>query len=142
MIRIPQTEQSPLPEPDDRSAPYWDALTRAELLLQRCAVCQTLNHPAAECCRVCESTQLLWSRVEPRARLFSWVVETRAIIPGVEPPYVIAQVTPVGCEDGAVRLVCTLLVDDLSALAFDMPLRLETAAVPGASVRLAYFVPD
>ena len=142
MIRTPQTERSPLPQPDQRSRPYWDALGRGELMLQRCSVCNRLNHPAARRCRVCESTQLGWVVVEPRGRLYSWAVEPRRIIPGMEPPYVIAQVTPDGCEDGAVRLACTILVDDPSGLEIDMPLRLVTAVVPGADVTLAHFRPD
>lgn len=142
MNHIPQTEHSPLPQPDERSTPYWDALGRGELMLQRCSVCNRLNHPAATRCRVCESTRLGWSVVEPRGRLYSWAMEPRPIIPGMEPPYVIAQVTPNGCEDGAVRLACTILLDDPSVLEINMPVRLVPAVVPGSDVTLAHFGPD
>ena len=139
MSRGPQTSSSPIPDPDERSAPYWEALGRGELVLQRCSVCDALNHPATATCRVCDSGQLGWTPVLPSGRLFSWTVEGRAIIPGFTPPYVIAQVTPDDCEDGTVRLICTLLVDDPSVLCLDMPVRLLTAAAPGSTVTLAHY---
>ena len=65
-------------------------------------------------------------------------VEQRTIIPGVEPPYVIAQVTPEECNtDGGVRLVCTLLTDHPADLKIGIRVRLQAAAPPGADTALA-----
>jgi len=138
-LRSPQLAGSPLPAFDEHSAPYWRALGRGELVLPQCEVCGALNHPIARICRLCESGQLGWTRVEPRGRLFSWAVEHRSVIPGFEPPYVIAQVTPAGCSEGEVRVSCTLLVDDPTTLAIDMPVVLVTAQAPGAETVLAHF---
>jgi uncharacterized OB-fold protein len=140
--RSPQVIGSPLPAADEHSAPYWQALERGELTLPKCEVCGALNHPIDRICRVCESGQLSWSRVEPRGRLYSWAIEHRPVIPGFDPPYVIAQVTPAGCAEGEVRVSCTLLVDDPAALAIGMPVVLATATAPGAKTMLAHFVPE
>ena len=142
MTEAPQTESSPIPQPDERSVRYWDALSRGELLLQRCAVCEALNHPATSSCRVCDSTALGWAEVAPHGRLFSWAIEGRGVIPGMQPPYVIAQVTPDECADGTVRLACTLLTDDPSCLEIDMPVRLVARPAPGSTVALAHFTPS
>jgi uncharacterized OB-fold protein len=141
-VKPPQTEAAPLPGVDERSEPYWAALARSELMLRQCAVCTALDHPAAESCRVCSSPRLDWTRVEPTGRLFSWAIEHRAVIPGFEPPYVIAQVTPDACAPGEVRLVGTLLVDDPDRLEIDMPVRLVTAPVPGTNTVLGHFTPS
>ena len=137
---LPQTGTSPLPRPDERSAPYWDALRRGELVLPRCAVCEALNHPWPDRCRVCGSPQLDWVPAGSGGHLFSWAVEERTVIPGLRPPYVIAQVTPDGCAEGEVRLIGTLLVADPSELAIGRPVRLVPTPVPGADVVVACYV--
>jgi uncharacterized protein len=138
---MPQTDSSPLPRPDAHTAPYWEGIARGELLLQRCRVCGVSSHPAADRCRACDSSLLEWVAVEPRGQLFSWAVEQRAIIPGIGAPCVIAQVTPYGCEEGGVRLSCTLLTADPSTLELGMPVRLVAVAPPGTDVPLAFFEP-
>jgi uncharacterized protein len=140
MSHVPQTELAPIPCPDERTAPYWQGLERGELLLQRCSVCGNLSHPIADRCRVCDSPRLEWSQVEGTGALFSWAVEGRTVIDGMEPPYVIAQVTPAGCDEGDVRLIGTLLVEDPSVLELGAPVRLVPSAPPGSSVQLAFFV--
>jgi uncharacterized OB-fold protein len=140
-VRPPQTETSPLPGVDARTEAYWAALARGELLLQACEVCGARSHPAAVECRVCTSARLAWSSVEPSGTLFSWAVEQRAVISGMQPPYVIAQVTPGGCLPGEVRLVGTLLVDDPATLEIGMPVRLVSARAPGSTIALGHFAP-
>jgi uncharacterized OB-fold protein len=136
----PHNALSPLPAVDDASAPHWDGLKRGVLVVRRCDVCDALNHPIARECRVCESPQLRWVEVGTVVSLYSWAVETRPVIPGMEPPYVIAQVTPVECEDGAVRLVGTLLADPRE-LEIGMPLELRAVLAPGSGRHLATYVP-
>jgi uncharacterized OB-fold protein len=140
MSHSPQTERSPLPQPDARSAPYWRSLADSQLLLLECDVCRARNHPNATTCRLCVSGRLDWKPVPPSGRLFSWAIELRAVIPGMQPPYVIAQVTPDGCDDGGVRLAGTLLVEDPSVLQIDLPVRLVFTPAPGSDVTLLRFV--
>jgi uncharacterized OB-fold protein len=108
------------------------------MLLRSCLVCGRLSHPIADHCRICESPRLEWKSVGSGGRLFSWVVEGRPVIVGMEPPYVIAQVTPDGCEEGEVRLVGTLLGDP-SNIEIGAPVRVVPSAAPDLSVPLAFF---
>ena len=140
MNPLPQSDTSPLPDIDERSAPHWEGLARGALVLRRCGVCRALNHPVADACRVCDSPRLIWVDVEPKVQLFSWAVELRAVIQGMVPPYVIAQVTPTGCEDGEVRLIGTLLADP-DDLEIGMTLVLSPVTPPAADTAIATFVP-
>lgn len=139
MTGLPQTEVSPVPRPDDATAPYWEALSRGELLLRSCLVCGALSHPIVDLCRVCESPRLGWEPAGSGGRLFSWVVESRSVIEGMDPPYIVAQVTPDGCDDGEVRLIGTLLVDDPSVLEIGARVSLDPSATRGLPVPLAVF---
>lgn len=136
----PQTDRSPLPLPDAGSAPHWDGLARGALVLRRCDLCEALNHPIAVGCRLCGSDQLSWTDVDPAVRLFSWTVEGRAVIEGMSPPYVVVQVTPAECEDGAVRLIGNYLGDP-DRLEIGMGLVLEPLVIPSSDVTIAMYVP-
>ncbi len=140
MTHLPQSDNSPLPQPDPRSESHWEGLARGVLVLRRCGVCGALNHPIADECRLCESPQLVWDEVAPGVRLYSWTVEERSVIQGMIPPYVVAQVTPAECEDGAVRLIGTL-IGDPADLELGMLLTLCPRAVPASDVVIATYVP-
>jgi uncharacterized protein len=140
MTTLPQSDRSPLPQVDEASAPHWNGLARGVLTLRRCRVCRALNHPVVETCRLCENPGLEWEDVGPEVRLYSWTVEVRPVIPGMVPPYVVAQVTPAECEDGDVRLVGTLLADP-DQLQLGMPLVLQPVTAPGSDRHLAVYVP-
>ena len=139
MTQLPQTGSAPVPGPDDATAPYWEALSRGELLMRACLVCGALSHPIADICRVCDSPRLGWKPVGSGGRLFSWVVERRPVIEGMDAPYIVAQVTPDGCEDGDVRLIGTLLVDDSSSIEIGARVKLDREAGGGLPVPLALF---
>ena len=138
-MRVPQTDSSPIPVADDLTRPYWTGLSDGDLVLPSCQVCGALNHPIATTCRACSSPRLEWLTVSPVGRLFSWTVEGRRVIEGMDPPYVIAQMTPAGCEDGEVRLIGTLLVADPATLHIGAEVRLAPAVRPGSDVSLAFF---
>jgi uncharacterized OB-fold protein len=138
MTALPFSAHSPLPDVDESTAPHWDGLDRGRLVLRRCGVCGSLNHPVAQLCRVCESPDLSWHEVSTRVTLFSWAIEGRAIIPGLTPPFVIGQVTPEECGEGEVRLIGLLDVAH-SDLEIGLPLTLRPAQVPGFDKRLAVY---
>jgi uncharacterized OB-fold protein len=141
VTRVPQAEGSPIPQPDEDSAPFWEGLAQGRLMLRQCQVCTALTHPAETSCHVCESPLLRWAEVPARGRLFSWAVERRSVIPGLTPPYIIAQLTPEGCDEGSVRLVGNLLTDAPESLVLGMPLMVRSGALPGSDVALVYFEP-
>lgn len=137
----PQSDRSPVPSPDGTTAPFWQALSEDRLVLRACEVCGSLDHPGSVACRRCESPQLGWREVAPTGTLFSWAVEARAVIEGMVPPYVVAQLTPAGCDEGGVRLVGTLLTDDPDALRLGMALRVRSSALPGSDLSVLVFEP-
>lgn len=139
MNRLPQTDRSPLPTVDERSAPHWEGLARGVVTLPRCRVCRVLNHPVAELCRECDSPQLEWEEVGDRVRLFSWAVEVREVIQGMAAPYVVVQVVPEECGPDGVRLIGTLLADP-EGLVLGDELVLRPAVAPGSDVHLATYV--
>ena len=55
----------PLPAPTPTSAPYWEALRREELHLQRCARCAHWVHYPRVRCPNCFSADLGWHRADP-----------------------------------------------------------------------------
>ncbi|TDD80833.1 Zn-ribbon domain-containing OB-fold protein [Actinomadura rubrisoli] len=63
-----------VPEPDRDSAPWWEAVRRHELTVQRCGGCGTLRFPARSVCNRCRSRASEWVPVSGRARVYSWIV--------------------------------------------------------------------
>jgi uncharacterized protein len=62
------------PFSDVDSAPFWDAVRRHELQVQRCGNCGRLLFPARPICAHCGSADLEWVPVSGRGTLLSWVV--------------------------------------------------------------------
>jgi uncharacterized OB-fold protein len=96
-----------LPGRDD--APWWEALRRHELVIQRCAVCGTWRHPPGPVCAACHATAVRWERVSGRGRVFSFTVVHHAVHPslaGRVPYNVVLVELP---DAGRVRLVTNLI---------------------------------
>ncbi|MGC4998432.1 Zn-ribbon domain-containing OB-fold protein [Streptomyces sp. DT195] len=76
---------------DDASAPFYDAATRGELLLRRCADCVHWAAPRAVACPACGSARLTWEPARGDATLVSWtVVHGRPPAEGGEAPRTVA----------------------------------------------------
>ncbi len=71
----------PVPDPDDASAPFWEACARHELILQRCASCKTFRHPPRPACPACTSFDSEWVPASGRARVWSWVIAHPPVLP-------------------------------------------------------------
>lgn len=97
----------PVPQPDDASAPFWEACARHELLLQRCAACKTFRHPPRPACPSCTSFDVEWVPASGRARVWSWVIAHPPVLPAFaeKAPY---NVVVVELEEG-VRMIGNLL---------------------------------
>jgi uncharacterized protein len=82
-----------IPIPTPASQPYWDALDRHELLIQRCKSCRSHVFYPRISCPVCGSRQLGWIPASGRATLHTFVI-SHIPAPGFddELPYVIAIV--------------------------------------------------
>lgn len=82
----------PVPHPDRDSAPWWDALARHELLLQRCRQCRAWRFPPRAICNRCGSFDHDWEPVSGRASVASWVVNHHAFSADFTPPYAVVTV--------------------------------------------------
>ena len=62
------------PSADKDDEYFWDGVARGELLIQRCAECQTLRHPPVPMCGDCHS--VAWDTVAAAGTgsVHSWIV--------------------------------------------------------------------
>ena len=80
-------------DPDETTAPWWDATREGRLLVQRCEACGHHQHPPRALCTTCGSTDNLgWIESAGTATVDACTVVERAPADGQTPPYVVARV--------------------------------------------------
>jgi uncharacterized protein len=91
----------PLPRPDRDSAPFWSALRRHEIRIQRCDGCGRLRFPPRSVCWQCGSEETSWELCSGRAGLVTWTVTHQAFGPAFRDhvPYTLAVVRLAEQED-------------------------------------------
>ena len=67
----------PLPIIDGPDKPFWQALRRGKVRVQRCGACGTHRFPATRYCAHCRSEELEWVAIVPAGTLVT--VETGEI---------------------------------------------------------------
>ena len=82
----------PLPQTDGPDAPFWQALRRREVQVQRCKSCGTHRFPATRYCAQCRSDASEWIAVAARGTLETWCVFHRPYFEGLPVPYTVIQV--------------------------------------------------
>jgi len=101
----------PVPVPDDRSAPYWDAASRHVLVVARCSRCGNLAHPPTDVCPHCRRTEpgFVFEAVSGRGKVRSWTVLHQSSLPGfgADLPFVLVDVELV--EQPELRLIGRLV---------------------------------
>jgi uncharacterized OB-fold protein len=134
----------PLPDVDDPlTAPYFAGAARGELMITRCAECDSyVWYPAAPCATC--AGPLTWVAVSGAGTLFSWATVRRAFLPAFadQVPFVTALVAI--AEDPAVRLPTYLVDAEPESLCADEPVQvsfrpLSFSTVPGRSVIVPMF---
>ncbi|GAA3949887.1 OB-fold domain-containing protein [Actinomadura viridis] len=100
----------PRPEPDRDSAPWWEAVRRHELTVQRCEGCGTLRFPARAVCNRCRGRAWEWVPARGTGRVYSWIVNHQVFMPAMagEVPF---PVLLVRLDDGEDLLMYGDLVD-------------------------------
>jgi len=101
----------PVPEPDEASAPFFDAAQRDELALQRCATCGAWMWPVKPRCVECWSAAVEWKTASGRATVYSYAI-MHGDFPGFQGPYVLATIE----TDEGVRFTVNL-ADDTGTIA-------------------------
>lgn len=84
--------ERPQPEPTALTAPFWQGGADGELRIQRCATCRRWQHPPQPMCPACHSTELVAEAASGRGVVTSFTVNRYRWTPGIEPPYVLAEV--------------------------------------------------
>jgi acetyl-CoA acetyltransferase/uncharacterized OB-fold protein len=109
----------PLPLLTTATEFYWTSGADGRLRIQRCAACAGLIHPPQPVCRYCRGAALEVAVVSGRGTLAGFTVNHRFALPGLPPPYVVAQVAL--DEDPRVRLTTNLVRCDPDGLVLGMP---------------------
>ncbi|MCC7078017.1 MAG: OB-fold domain-containing protein [Acidimicrobiia bacterium] len=99
------------------STPFWEAVARHELSLQRCSGCKTWLMPPRPMCPRCQSAESEWVPVSGRGKIHSWVTYPESPHPAFEAPYSVILVE----LDEGVRLVSNPSGIAPEELEMDMP---------------------
>lgn len=100
----------PLPLPTETSAPFWEALRREEVRIQRCDRCQAwVFYPRSHCPR-CLSPELTWTGISGRGTLHTFTVARQPTAPHFADQ--VPQVLAVVELDEGPRLTSTLVDAD------------------------------
>ncbi len=106
----------PLPDVTGPDAPFWQALRRREVRVQRCGACGAHRVPAARYCPHCRSNDSEWVAVAPTGTVETWCVFHRAYFDDLPEPYTVVQVR----LDCGVRLFSNP-IEETAALRIGMP---------------------
>jgi uncharacterized OB-fold protein len=84
----------PEPRPAPESIPYWEAAKQHRLALPQCTACDQHWFPPSRTCPHCLSSEVKWSDVSGRGKVFSFVIYDRVYHPAFEAevPYVVALI--------------------------------------------------
>ena len=96
---------APKPIPGEDSAPFWEAVSRHELVFQRCADCGHWIHPPRPTCPKCRSLEKEWAPSTGKGTVHASVFYRESPHPGFEAPY---SVILVEMEEG-VHLISNML---------------------------------
>ena len=88
------TVAKPLPQPGPDMVPFFEAARRHELVVQRCAGCNTMRFPARAICSRCLARDAAWVPVSGRGTVFSFAIMHQAVHPGfaAEVPYAVVVI--------------------------------------------------
>lgn len=128
----------PLPEISEENAPFYDALKRHALALQRCADCGAFRYPPSLHCPHCLSEAAAWTPVSGRGRVYSWIVMHQVYDAAFrsDVPYNVAVVE----LDEGPRLTTNIVGRANDAIRIDMPVSVVYDDV-SAELTLARFRP-
>jgi uncharacterized OB-fold protein len=99
----------PLPIPDERSAPFWEAAAEHVLAVARCSLCGAFSHPPDIVCSHCGSTDpaFVFTPVDGAGTIRSWTVMRQSFLLGFDVPFVLVDVELEAQED--LRLIGRLV---------------------------------
>lgn len=115
------TYKKPLPKAEnpELTKPYWEAIKRHELVMQRCRGCDRFIFYPREQCPFCFSQDLGYDPVSGRGRVHAYTVVYQPAHPGFndDAPYVFALIQ----LDEGVRMISNVVGCDPKDVRVDMP---------------------
>lgn len=90
---------------DPLTAPFWDAATRHELVIQRCQACGRHQFYPRPFCLACDSDNVIWVAAAGTGAVYALTTVRIQIAPPFEPPYIVALVE----LDEGPRLLATIV---------------------------------
>lgn len=119
-------------------APHWEAAAAHRLEIPYCAYCGAPQWPPRPNCLKCHAFEFEWRQVEPRGRLYSYIVAHKPLHPSVESevPYLtgIVELT------AGVKMLGRLLGAEPAQIEIGMPVQASfVERAPG--VTLVYWEP-
>ena len=84
----------PLPHLDDESRPWWEALQRHELYIQKCRECGDTRYYPRALCTSCMSANTEWVKCSGRGKVYTFTTTYQNQTPGFREslPYIMAYV--------------------------------------------------
>ncbi|RLT34857.1 MAG: hypothetical protein DWI59_05480 [Chloroflexi bacterium] len=85
-----------IPQPDEVSKPFWDAVDQKKLTLQYCSACDRLQYPVRPTCYDCgKSDTLTWREVAGKGHVLETMVvhDTRVVRRKVDVPFNVALIS-------------------------------------------------
>ncbi|HUY17897.1 MAG TPA: Zn-ribbon domain-containing OB-fold protein [Candidatus Binataceae bacterium] len=94
MAGEPKAYAKPLPHLDEENRPWWEALKRHELYLQRCRDCGALRYYPRALCPECLSSRTEWIRSKGSGKVYTFTITYQNAAAGFRDalPYVLAYV--------------------------------------------------
>jgi len=103
----------PVPAADGLDRPYYEALERGGLVVQRCVDCRTWQWGPEWICHECHSFDLEFEPVSGRGRIFSWERSWYPVHPALQEKLPYLTVLVELPDAGNVRMVGNLLGDPM-----------------------------
>lgn len=84
----------PLPHLDEENRPWWEALQRGELYIQRCRDCGETRHYPRALCTECLSSNVAWVKCSGRGKVYTFTATHQNQSAGFREsqPYIMAYV--------------------------------------------------
>ena len=84
----------PLPHLDEESRPWWEALQRHELYIQKCRECGDTRYYPRALCTSCMSAKTEWVKCSGRGKVYTFTTTYQNQTPGFREsiPYIMAYV--------------------------------------------------
>lgn len=133
------TAASPLPTPDNDSAPFWAGCREGELKAQRCPKCARFRWPPSEYCPFCHHHGGDWIALPGTGAIRSYVVVHRAFDPGFEDkvPYAVANIALDGAD--GVTIIGNVVTEKIESIAIG--LRVKVSFFDAGPVSMPRFQP-